>query len=508
MMRWNVLAKPSIYRQILASFAVIVVLILVAGIFNSYELTQLQRVSQQVAPVGEQLITVQEYALTLESLDVRLEQFILVGDEATRNEIELAFEQLQSSIVLLQEGTGESLSGDVQQLEAATNDLIAESQLLIATLDEQNTSVNLLIRNVFTSIDDSRSLSQDLTTELLTLVQTTVTEQARFVEQISVQLYVLTGIIFMIGVGSAVYVSRRVAGPLAEMAAIATEVAEGNLEARVRVKSEDETGRLGLAFNRMADQVEQTLNDLKKANRELKEVSRLKDEFLAIMSHELRTPLNAIIGFHGIMLMDDELNEESQFMVKRSRANADRLLNLINDILDISRIESGRLQLVPVELHIAELAEHWEAQMSILATEKNLDFEVVIDESLPDIVYADEDAVTKIVTNLLGNAFKFTEQGKVLLKMGSAEGKWVIEVSDTGEGIPAHMQEIIFERFRQVDGSSTRKFGGSGLGLAIVRNLCLAMNGTVTVTSTPGSGSNFTVSLPVEMRERTGVLTA
>ena len=233
------------------------------------------------------------------------------------------------------------------------------------------------------------------------------------------------------------------------------------------------------------------------ATNEAREASRLKDEFLAIMSHELRTPLNAIIGFQGILLMTANLEERAAHMLRRAEANAERLLELINDILDISRIESGRIQLAPDDISVKFIVEKWQSQMSILAEEKGIKFSVHIDPSMPAMIHADEDAITKIVTNLLSNAFKFTEQGEVTLGLKRSNGSCIIEVKDTGIGIPAHMHQIIFERFRQVDGSSKRKYGGSGLGLAIVHHLCMVMDGTVTVESLPGEGSTFTAVLPM-----------
>jgi signal transduction histidine kinase len=250
------------------------------------------------------------------------------------------------------------------------------------------------------------------------------------------------------------------------------------------------------------EKLQATNEELQKASREALEANRLKDEFLAVMSHELRTPLNAIIGFQGILLMMGNLDEKATHMIQRAQSNAERLLALITDILDISRIESGRLQLAPMDLSLAETVEKWRSQMSVLAEQKALDFSVHMDKALPPVIRVDEDAVTKVVTNLLGNAFKFTEEGEVSLALKRANGNWIIEVKDSGIGIPAHMHQVIFERFRQVDGSSKRKFGGSGLGLAIVHNLCKAMNGTVSLQSAPGEGSTFTVTLPLETQGR------
>jgi signal transduction histidine kinase len=227
------------------------------------------------------------------------------------------------------------------------------------------------------------------------------------------------------------------------------------------------------------------------------ETSRFKDQFLAVMSHELRTPLNAIIGFLGIMTMTSKLDDRSTHMLQRVRANADRLLVLINDILDLSKIESGRLELAPMAVNLREMTQRWHYQMEVLAKQKELQFSLTVDPQLPECILIDEDAVTKIGTNLLSNAFKFTEKGEVTLKLKSQGEEWQIEVCDSGIGIPTHMFDHIFESFRQVDGSSKRNYGGTGLGLSIVQHLVKAMNGTVRVQSEVGTGSTFTISLPL-----------
>jgi signal transduction histidine kinase len=241
--------------------------------------------------------------------------------------------------------------------------------------------------------------------------------------------------------------------------------------------------------------------ELARANALAKESARLKSEFLATMSHELRTPLNAIRGFTSIMLegMGGEVDEEATHMITRVHANSDRLLNLINDILDIAKIEAGRMELVREPLPPRALVEQWRAQMGILADQKGLRFEVNVDPNLPEIVYGDSQRVTQIATNLLSNAFKFTKEGKVTLDVQQAADTWLIRVTDTGVGIPPHALNFVFEEFRQADSSSKREYGGTGLGLAIVRNLCLTMGGSVRVTSELGVGSVFTVVLPLNL---------
>jgi signal transduction histidine kinase len=328
----------------------------------------------------------------------------------------------------------------------------------------------------------------------------------------------ITGIVVLIALFVAVILGlitvRRLVSPIQTLAATAEAISAGDFSRQVQVRSQDEIGALARAFNSMTAQLRQTLEglqqnvaDLEKAKTErerliveLREASRLKSEFLSTMSHELRTPLNAVIGFTGILLagMDGQMDQAAEYMVQRIDANSKRLLALINDVLDIAKIEAGRMEVVEVEVALPQLVDQWRAQLGILAGQKGLAFECEVDPMLPEKVYLDRERVTQVVTNLLSNAVKFTEHGKVKLALRQTEDTILIQVSDTGIGIPPHALTYIFDEFRQVDGSSRRVYGGTGLGLAIVRNLCRLMSGTISVSSTLGEGSTFTAKLPLK----------
>jgi PAS domain S-box-containing protein len=249
------------------------------------------------------------------------------------------------------------------------------------------------------------------------------------------------------------------------------------------------------------------ITPLKETNRALVEAreqadaaTQLKSQFLATMSHELRTPLNAIIGYTELQLtgMVGELSDIQYEYGERVLLNSRHLLSLINDILDISRIEAGRLDLAKQPVELREWVESIVKQNRILAEEKKLAFTVEVAQQLPAVIFGDATRLRQVVVNLLSNAIKFTKEGSVSLHVQpSGTNNWQITVSDTGIGIPPHKQETIFEEFEQVDGSSTREYGGTGLGLAIVRKLVLLMGGTIRVTSTPAVGSTFTVILPL-----------
>lgn len=241
--------------------------------------------------------------------------------------------------------------------------------------------------------------------------------------------------------------------------------------------------------------------------RELEEALLFKDQFLATMSHELRTPLNAVLGFSGIALAKGDLPPHATHMFERIKINSKRLLALINDILDISRINAKRITLVERPINLPTLITGWVNDLEQIVAEKGLEFNLELDPALPEKIIGDEERLTQIANNLLINAVKFTETGSIKLAVSCLSAdRWQIRVTDTGQGIPETWQHLIFEEFRQVDGSSRRKYGGAGLGLSIVQKLCMMMGGSVGVTSKLGEGSTFTVNLPLRQVEEGVIL--
>lgn len=250
----------------------------------------------------------------------------------------------------------------------------------------------------------------------------------------------------------------------------------------------------------LSDQDAQKRRELEALVAELQSASLFKDQFLAVMSHELRTPLNAIIGYSGIGLAED-YPEGAEHLFERIRVNALRQLNLINDILDISRINAKRIEILSIRVPLQELVKGWYEDFKRLAADKNLGFTLELDPELPSEVFHDPDRLTQIVNNLLTNAFKYTEKGSVKLTAKRLDDTtWTISIADTGIGISETWQHIIFDEFQQVDSSSARKYGGAGLGLSIVKKFCLLMNGYIALSSTVGEGSTFTVTLPLNIK--------
>ena len=242
------------------------------------------------------------------------------------------------------------------------------------------------------------------------------------------------------------------------------------------------------------------IDDLRDANRQLEEYNRLKAEFVANMSHELRTLLTAIIGFAQLMQMKFERGEAVKDIIgdglERILRNGRHLLTLIDEVLDLSKIEAGRLTLHLDHFDLPELISNTFGSLESLAVEKQLEYKLEVSGDFP-FVFSDSARIRQIMTNLISNAIKFTQEGKIEVKLKPYNNnEWQLSVSDTGMGIKPENIDKIFERFRQVDGSYTRKVGGFGLGLSISQHLAELLGGKITVESELGKGSDFIVTLP------------
>jgi len=332
-------------------------------------------------------------------------------------------------------------------------------------------------------------------------------------------------------------VSRFIKRPVENLAQTAHRFAEGDMSVSIDIKTEDEIGVLGKTFNYMVESVssanrkleeeikrktslldERTrlITLLEKANRKLRELDKLKSTFLANMSHELRTPMNAIIGYTDLLVdgVDGPINEEQEKSLKKIAGNSRYLLQLINDILDISKIESGKVKLEPKELDVKWLIESVIPIFEPLIKEKGLTLTDHVDEGL-GLVYGDEDMIKQVLINLLSNAVKFTYKGGITItarpsergiKPGEPPIFAEVCVQDTGIGIKEEALGTIFDKFVQVDLTTVRQYEGTGLGLSIARGLVALHKGMIWARSEHGEGSKFSFTIPLnkEMLEKPG----
>ena len=313
--------------------------------------------------------------------------------------------------------------------------------------------------------------------------------------------------------------------PLEHLRDVSDEVRRGNIEARAEIHTADEFEELGTAFNRMLRGLIDTQEELKQANTALDdkvdelaqanlhlyETNRLKGDFLATMSHELRTPLNSILGFSDVLGGNSALDAKQQRYVENIRSSGRMLLEMINDILDLAKIEAGKMEIRPTVFRLESAVSAQCDMIRPLAEKRRIDLNFEIRPGL-DEVEQDRGKVQQILANLLSNAVKFTPEGgrvDVLARLiepvgGGLAEDFAIDVGDTGVGIAEGDQQAIFEKFRQGsvfqrDDAMTREFSGTGLGLSIVRELCRLLGGDVELESQLGRGSRFTVMLPVRL---------
>jgi signal transduction histidine kinase len=294
-------------------------------------------------------------------------------------------------------------------------------------------------------------------------------------------------------------ISWSVVGPIRQMDVRLRQIAEGDFSKQVVVPNRDELGMLAANLNRMNDELELLYQQVTTA-------SQHKSTFLANMSHELRTPLNAIIGYSEMLQEEAEEIGEEAFIPDLQKVNAAgrHLLGLINDILDISKIEAGRMDLFVESFEVGQLVRDVAAIVQPLI-EKNGNALVVDFPADLGTVHTDQTKVRQALFNLLSNAAKFTDDGTITLaveRSTAEDGDWLtFAVSDTGIGMTEEQLGRLFEAFSQAEASTTSKYGGTGLGLAISRHFCRMMGGDLTVTSAYGQGSTFTVRLPVVAAE-------
>jgi signal transduction histidine kinase len=329
---------------------------------------------------------------------------------------------------------------------------------------------------------------------------------------------VVAGLIGGVGAIVAFYMitQRVILRPIRQLRALANNVAEGNLDIRSSIATRDEYQKLANAFNKMLDSLQAAQEKLRQANKQLDDkiielsernielfkANKVKDEFLANISHEFRTPLNAILGFAQLLREKPEILREdrAQKYAENIITSGNRLLNMINDLLNLAKMQAGKMGLHIEQTSLDQLCRAAMAAFSLETRQKRIKVKLQVDENIPPFV-TDAGKVQQILYNFLSNAVKFTpSRGRIEVRGKMLDERMVrVSVTDTGCGIAEADKEKIFEKFRQLDGSITRQSPGSGLGLAISKELAIMLAGSISLESELGKGSTFWLDIPVTL---------
>jgi signal transduction histidine kinase/CheY-like chemotaxis protein len=500
----------SVHTKLLAGFLATAVILVGMAVFSVIIIDRLDQRSQDISRLQEKIDDTQQmlYAVTAQS-HYRAMAFLThdntFNDKVT-NEKRI-FSQLLNRVEAL---SGPDQSAFFQSVRDSNARYDAASAQVLARYQAGDIAGATDLH-----LKQEHPISHELEAEMAHLLADSYaavkTAQNAFQADRTLLLRVF-GVISVLSVALAMFLgfifSWAIIQPVRRIDRAVAGIAAGDFRQRIQVPNRDEFGSLGANVNRMAERLgtvyaqQAALNkNLVAANSALETASKAKSDFLAGMSHELRTPLNAIIGFTDALLagVDGPMNDEQRASLTWVQRGGRDLLGLINDILDLSKIEAGKLTITPEPFNPVELVASVQGQHRALAEPKGLAL-VLSDDGAPEHVVLDRQRTRQILVNLVGNAVKFTAEGQVAIVIsGAAAERLVVAVQDTGPGIDPGDLEGIFEEFRRVGPDAVRS-EGTGLGLAISRRLARAMGGDITVTSTPGKGSTFTLDLPLDCR--------
>lgn len=529
----------SISNKLAVVFLFLLFMMGVGGLVGLYNAGQLANVTKRLYidsfKRGETLSSVEN-----EFLSARQEMFLhtIISDPSSKAYLEGSVDEHRNKIIkLLGEYKAMGVASGHENMYAellgnldrywAIHDRVEE----ISRLGERDAALSIIRMEGNKSFSDSVTSLKKLLKEERETAYTAYKESDFFAKLIIIVTFAFTLLAIIVAGGLWLTLTRSLVKPILAIEDSAKKIAQGDLKQRVPVIAEDEIGNLAAEFNRMAESLENYYNTLEKkvsqrtdalrqaneelsknkielefANMELQEANRMKSQFLANVSHELRTPLNSIIGFSELLQEKafGALNERQMQYVEYVHSSGSHLLQLINNILDLSKIEAGRMDIMKEDFSVMEVLGELLGIIKPLAHEKNI---VIESKSVPASpkLRADKAKFKQVMLNLLSNAVKFNIHG------GSIKVDWetmeeplgmsverfiVFRISDTGIGIKGEDKGRLFKEFEQIDSSITREYGGTGLGLVLTKRLVELHNGTIWVESEPGRGSTFSVKLP------------
>jgi signal transduction histidine kinase len=514
--RWVAGIRASLHTKLLAAFMVVTVLVVAMAAVTIHTIATTTRQARQI----EQAQARVDWSQQIEQALARQMHFsvlaLLSQDEAAIAKILRENNRFNENLAKLDVAGLAEEQGLVEQIRASQDDAMANvADMANAIRDGKLGAVtrDLLARQ--------ERIDAEITARVQRLVAAERQRMAHLRESVAEanrESLVLTAGFAVAAVLLAwlcgFVISWSFILPVREAQGFLGQVAAGDFGGRMAVANGDEFGALAERMNHMSAELHRldaeqraVATELARLNAQLAQASKAKSEFLANMSHELRTPLNAILGFTEMIIdgLYGEVPAEMKEPLADVQVNGRHLLRLINDVLDLAKIESGRMELALSEYSVAEIVGSVRASLRSLAAEKGIEFTTEVPADLP-VAEGDAGRLTQCLMNLAGNALKFTKKGKVTIGVALDEdGMLTYRVSDTGIGIPPEEVENVFAEFRQVDATVTRQFGGTGLGLSITKKFVEMHGGRIWVESEVGKGSTFFFRVPLKVVAEEGV---
>ncbi len=503
--------RASVHTKLLGAFLLIALLLIAMGAMSLQAIASVARQSRLLDQARERVDASRqiEHALGLQMTFTR--NALLVRDDATIESIFRENNRFHDTFNRLEAAAPPDQRATIQQLRSTQDKVMATVARIAELIRDDKTDDAMALH-----LNEGYPLYREIATLVTRAVRNEEAGMGRLREGVEAtyrRALLLTGgfaaasIVLALGLGFVISWSFIL--PVREAEGFLGQVAKGDFSASIDVPNRDEFGALARRMNEMSRELHQLYEDQRRAahqlralNGELERASRAKSDFLASMSHELRTPMNAILGFTE-MIRDEvygEIPAEIREPVTDIHTCGKQLLGLINNVLDLAKIEAGHMELALGEYVVDDLVNTVKLSLRSLAATKGLDLVTTVPADLP-LCVGDGKRITQCLMNLAGNALKFTAAGRVEIRVEGQGDTVLFAVSDTGIGIPADQIEGIFEEFRQADVTVSRDFGGTGLGLSITRKLVELHGGRIWVESEAGKGSTFFFSLPTRVEK-------
>ena len=509
LVRWVAGIRASVHTKLLAAFLVVTLLFIAMALVSLQTIVSATRQSEQLDDAHELVSLAQQGESALARQMHYTDMALLSQDEVAISKILRENNQFNDRLAKV-ESAGTADPALVEQIRTSQDEAMAVvADMANAIRDGKlGTATGQLLRR-------QERLDSEITAQVGRLVSAQQDRMAALRDSVKAanrrsliltSTFAVSAVLFALLCGFVISWSFIL--PVREAQGFLDRVAAGHFGGRIEVANRDEFGTLAERMNHMSAELHRFDAEQKRAaaelgrlNQQLEQTSKAKSEFLANMSHELRTPMNAILGFTEMLLdgLYGDVPADIGEPLTDIQVNGRHLLRLINDVLDLSKIEAGRMQLALSEYSPREVVDIVYVSLRSLAVEKGLEFGVAVEEGLP-VAYGDNGRLTQCLMNLAGNALKFTRQGKVEIGVERRGNELVYRVADTGIGIPKEELENVFAEFRQVDSTVTREFGGTGLGLSITKKFVEMHGGRIWVESEVGKGCVFYFAVPLRAK--------